>query len=127
MTPANDPDVRRLMDASLHRSIRQLAIRLLDHETPSLDRYRLVERLMRIAIALGGAGGTRAPRVKIHKMPADESPGVLPEIISVDLADLLADRGADSVPGALLGDPESLERLVQVGAHLIETEEIQLG
>jgi len=127
MAEANEVEIRDLMNASLHKSICERAIRLLDQESPSLNHYRLVERLMRIAIALAGLGGTRAPRVKIHKRPPENGSGVLPEIISVDLADLLASRAAESVPGALRGEPEALRDLVRVGSHLLETEEIQLG
>jgi len=127
MTQPNDIEVRNLANASLHKSICQQAIRLLSGEAPSLDHYRLVERLMRIAIALAGVGSARAPRVKIHKMPADPAAGVLPEIVSIDLADLLASRASAYVPGALRGEPEALLALVREGMHLLQTEEIQLG
>src|SRR3954453_20104191 len=127
MTQANEIEIRNLTNASLHKSICELAIRLLSGESPSLDHYRLVERLMRIAIALAGVGGARAPRVKIHKSPSEPGAGLLPEIISIDLTDLLASRGSAFVPGALRGEPEALLALVQEGVHLLQTEEIQLG
>jgi hypothetical protein len=127
MTQANEVEIRNLMIASLHKAICQRAIRLLNDETPPLDHYRLVERLMRIAIALAGVGAARAPRVKVHQLPSEQGPGALPEIFSVDLADLLAARAAESLPGALRGEPEALLALVREGSHLLETEEIQLG
>src|SRR5947209_9388006 len=121
MTQANEIEVRNLTIASLQTSICQRAIRLLSVESPTLDHYRLVERLMRIAIALVGVGGARAPRVKIHKPSPEGGPSALPEIISVDLADLLATRAAESLPGALRGEPEALLALVREGSHLLET------
>jgi hypothetical protein len=127
MTQANEIEIRNLTIASLHKSICQRAIHLLNDATPSLDHYRLVERLMRIAIALAGVGGARTPRVKVHNPPSEQGSGTLPEIISVDLADLLAVRAAESLPGALRGEPEALLALVREGSHLLATEEIQLG
>jgi hypothetical protein len=128
MTQANEIEIRNLAITSLQKSICQRASRLLDGGVePTLDHFRLVERLMRIAIALAGVGGARAPRVKVHRLPAEQVPGALPEILSVDLADLLAARAADSLPGALRGEPEALLALVREGSHLLETEEIQLG
>jgi hypothetical protein len=128
MTPANEIEIRNLAIASLQKAICQRATRLLEGGVePTLGHFRLVERLMRIAIALAGGGGARAPHVKVHRLPSEEGPGGLPEILSVDLADLLAARAAESLPGALRGEPEALLAMVREGSHLLETEEIQLG
>jgi hypothetical protein len=127
MTPSNEIEIRNIAIASLHKSICQRTIRLLNVDSPSVDHFRRVERLMRIAIALSGAGSTRAPHVKIHNLPSEGGSDTLPAILSIDLADLLAARAAESLPGALRGEPEALLALVREGSHLLETEEIQLG
>jgi hypothetical protein len=126
MSQVQDSDILKLVVSSLNDAIRRLAARTL--ETPgALDvtHYRDVERLMRIAIALAGAGN-RTPFVEYHGIPATAEPESLPEIVSVDLVDLLAARAADHLLGALRGDPEPLRALEQEAERILETEDIQL-
>ena len=90
-----------------------------------MTHFRRVGHLMRIAVALAGAG-RGSPLVAFHDIRPVAGPGVLPEILSVKLTDLLAARASDYLPAALEGDPEALHAFEQEAELLLETEDIQL-
>jgi hypothetical protein len=90
-----------------------------------VTHLRAVERLMRIAIALAGAG-SGLPYVEVHGIPPSDGAQEIPELFSVELTDLLAARAADRLPGALRGDPAALCALEQEAERLLKTEDIQL-
>ena len=130
MSEPDEAAIQKLTVSSLHQVIRRLAVRSL--EAPgALDvgQFRQVERLMRMAIALAGAG-RGLPFVQVHGIPSSDpahQPGALPELFSVKLTDLLAARAADHLSGALEGDPEALRAIDKVAEKLLTTENIQLG
>jgi hypothetical protein len=131
MSEPRDADINNLAIASLQRAIRRVAARIL--EAPgalSVSQYRRVERLMRIAIALAGAG-RGMPTVEVHGLPPTGEPaanaGALPELFTVTVTDLLAARAADQLPAALQGDAVALRALDQEAERLLETENVQLG
>jgi hypothetical protein len=130
MSSPDEAAILNLTVSSLHQAIRRLAARTL--EAPGAlgtGQFRQVERLMRIAIALAGAG-RGLPFVEVHGIPPSvgpADPGALPELFSVKLTDLLAARASDHLNDALGGDPEALRALDKVAEKLLTTENIQLG
>jgi hypothetical protein len=130
MSQSDEAAILKLTVGSLQNAIRRVAARIL--EAPgALDtgQYRQVERLMRMAISLAGAG-RGLPVVEVHGIPpsaAPGDPGALPELFSVKLTDLLAARAADHLSGALEGDAEALRAFDKVAERLLLTETIQLG
>jgi hypothetical protein len=126
MIQPHEPAILDLGVISLHDAIRRMSARILEApEELELTRFRRVERLMRIAIALAGAG-RGLPLVEFHSIPPVAGPETLPEILSVNLTDLLAARASDHLPAALEGDPEALRAFEQEAEQLLETEDIQL-
>src|SRR3954452_18256545 len=126
MIQSHEPAVLDLALISLHDAVRRVAARIL--EAPGaleVTHFRRVESLMRLAIALAGAG-RGLPRVEFHGLPPAAGPGMLPEILSVRLTDLLAARASDYLSAALEGDPEGLLAVEQEAERLLETEDIQL-
>jgi hypothetical protein len=126
MIQRHEPAMLDLGIISLHGAIRRVAARIL--EAPGaleVTQFRRVEQLMRIAVALAGAG-RRLPLVEFHDIPPVASPGSLPEVLSVNLTDLLAARASNHLPPALEGDPEALRAFEQEAERLLETEGIQL-
>jgi hypothetical protein len=128
MIQPHEPALLDLAVLSLHRALRRVAARML--EAPgelTAAHYRRVERLMRIAIALAGAGSTRLPHVEIHGIPPGSDPTALPGLLSIDLTDLLAARAGEHLPAALRGEAEALRAVEQEAERILETEDIQLG
>jgi hypothetical protein len=129
-TPAPDAAIHDLAVLSLHKAIRRVVARILESPEPlGLVHFREIERWMRIAIALAGAGD-RVPYVEVHGLPPVSGlgePEDLPRIFTVDLTDLLAARAADHLPEALQGEPEALRTFEQEAERLLETETIMLG
>ena len=126
MIQPHEPAILDLAVISLHDAIRRVAARIL--EAPGeleVTHFRRVERLMRIAVALAGAG-RGLPLVEFHGIPPVDGPGSLPEILSVKLTDLLAARAADHLAAALEVDTEALRAFEQEAERLLETEDIQL-
>jgi hypothetical protein len=120
-------DTHGVAVAGLHEAIRRMAARTLGQPGPlGVAEFRRVERLMRIAIAVAGAG-EHTVYVETHAAPTGSEPGALVEPHSVELAGLLADRASGHLPGALRGDPEALRALVQEAERILETEDVQLG
>jgi hypothetical protein len=130
MSKSEDADILELTVSSLHKVIARLAVRNLEAPgAAGVAQFRQVERLMRMAIALAGAG-RGLPFVEIHGIPATEgasNPGALPELLSVKLTDLLAARASDHLSEALAGNPEALRAIDKVAEKLLTTENIQLG
>jgi hypothetical protein len=127
MIQSHEPAILDLTVFSLHSAIRHATARIL--ETPvglTVADYRRIERLMRIAIALAGGGSSGPPHVHVHGLPPGDGPGALPEILSVNLTDLLAARVAAHLPGALNGEAEALDAFADEAERLLETEDIQL-
>jgi hypothetical protein len=87
--------------------------------------FSRVERLMRIAGALSGAGGGK-PRVRFHGVPPVAGLSAPPETLCVDLSDLLAARASDHLGAALEGNPQALQSFEQEAERLLDTEDIQL-
>jgi hypothetical protein len=126
MIQSHEPAILDLGIISLHKAIRRVAARIL--ETPGgleVMHFHQVGHLMRIAVALAGVG-RGLPRVEFHDIPPVAGPGFLPEILSVNLIDLLAARASDDLPAALEGDPEALRAFEQEAERLLETMDIQL-
>jgi hypothetical protein len=126
MIQSHEPAILDLTVISLHDAIRHVAARVL--EAPGMlevTRFSRVERLMRIAVALAGAG-SGMPLVQFHGVPAVAGPPAAPEILSVNLSDLLAARASDHLGAALEGDPQALRGFEQEAERLLETEDIQL-
>jgi hypothetical protein len=130
MSDPDDAAILKVTVTSLHQAIRRLAARTLAAPGAlSVGDFRQVERLMRIAIALAGAG-RGLPFVEVHGIPAAEvatNPGALPELLSVKLTDLLAARASDHLSDAVQGDLNALRSLDKVADKLLTTENIQLG
>src|SRR4051794_20421701 len=98
MSATTEPAILDLTVLSLQNAVRRVATRLLEGSEPiDLGTFRRVERLMRVAVAVGG-GGTSQPFVEVHGLPAETSDGVLPGVMSVSLTDLLAARASDHLP-----------------------------
>jgi hypothetical protein len=128
MIQSHEPAILDLAVLSLQTAIRRAAARLL--EAPgemTVAHLRRVERLMRIAIALAGAGSTRMPHVQIHGIAPGSDPAALPELLSIDLTDLLAARAGEHLSAALRGEAEALRAVEQEAERILETEDIQLG
>ena len=130
MSASQDAAIFDLAVSSLQRAIRREASRILEApEAMDVTQFREVERLMRIAIALAGAGD-RVPFVEVHGIPPAiglGEPEDLPRVFTVDLTDLLAARAADHLPEALQGEPEALRAFEQEAERLLATETIMLG
>jgi hypothetical protein len=131
MSERNEAEIQSLAVSTLQQATRRLAIRML--EAPGAlgpSHYRQVERLMRLAIALAGAG-RGIPSVQIHGIPPTgrpgSDPGALPELLTIRLTDLLAARAADHLSAALEGDAEALRAFEMEAERIIDTENIQLG
>ena len=125
MIQPQEPAILDLTIMSLHDAIRGVAARLL--EAPGeleVTHFRRVERLIRLAVDLAGAG-RGLPRAEFHGLPPAAGPGALPEILSVHLTDLLAARASDHLSAALEGDPEALRAVEQEAERLLETEDIR--
>jgi hypothetical protein len=125
MIQSHEPAILDLAVISLHDAIRRVAARTL--EAPGeLDvaHFHRVERLMRLAVALAGAG-RGSPVVEYHGLPPVAGPGSLPEILSIRLTDLLAARASDHLAAALEGDPGALRAIEREAERLLETEDIQ--
>ncbi len=126
MIQPHEPAILDLGIISIHDAIRRVAARIL--ETPGelgVTHFRRVGHLMRLAVALAGAG-RGLPLVEFREIPPLAGPGFLPEILSVNLTDLLAARASDYLPAALEGDPEALLAFEQEAERLLETEDIHL-
>jgi hypothetical protein len=124
MIQQHEPAILEVTIMTLQDAVRRVAARLL--EAPGaleVIHFRRVERLMRLAVALAGAGGG-APLVEFHGLPP-AGPGALPEILAVKLTDLLAARAAEHLPAALEGDPEALRAFEREAERLLETDDIQ--
>jgi hypothetical protein len=130
MSQSDEAAILKLTVGSLHNAIRRVAARILEAPgTLDTGGFRQVERLMRMAISLAGAG-RGVPFVEVHGIPPSASPGdpaALPELFSVKLTDLLAARAADHLSAALEGDAEALRAFDKVAERLLTTENIQLG
>jgi hypothetical protein len=127
MIPSHEPAILELALISAHDAIRRVAVRILEGPGAlDVTQFRRVGRLMRLAIALAGAGNG-VPLVEIHGIPPAAGPGAPPETLSVSLTDLLAARAAGYLPAALEGDPEALRAFELEAERLLETEDIQLG
>jgi hypothetical protein len=128
-TPAADPDVTAFSVLVLLTALRRLAARLLAGQAePTVAHYRLVERLMRIAITLAGAGSARHPYVQMRDdSPGDETATLLPRSTRVDLPDLLASRAADQIASALAGDETARVKVEAIAEQILLTEDIQLA
>jgi hypothetical protein len=126
MIHAHEPAILDLALISLHEAIRRVASRILQAPGDvNATQLRRVARLMRIGVDLTGAGNG-LPVVEFHGVPpAEPGPGALPEILSVNLTDLLAARASDHLHAALEGDPGALHALEQEAERLLETEDIQ--
>jgi hypothetical protein len=82
MIQSHEPAILDLAVISLHGAIRRIAARLLEGSWElEVTTIRRVERLMRIALDLAGAGNG-VPVVEFHGIPP-AGPGALPEILSV--------------------------------------------
>jgi hypothetical protein len=125
MIQSREPAILDVALISLHDAIRRIAARMLEAER-ELDaaHFRRVERLMRIGLDLTGAG-QGLPRVEFHGLPPTPGLGGPPEILSVNLTDLLAARASDHLSAALEGDPEALRAFREEAERLLETEDIQ--
>jgi hypothetical protein len=122
---SHEPAILDLAVQSLHGAIRRVAARILS-APGTLDARQLgrVERLMRIAAALKGAGG-EMPQVHYHGVPPVAGLPAEPETLSVNLSDLLAARASDHLGAALEGDPHAIRGVEQEAERLVETEDIQ--
>ena len=69
--------------------------------------------------------GNGLPLVEFHGIPPLPGRGALPEILSVNLTDLLAARASGYLFAALKGEPEALRAVEQEAERLLETEDIQ--
>jgi len=119
---SHEPAILDLAVISLHDAIRRVAARILEApEALEVRHLSRVERLMRIGVALAGAGGGM-PLVQFHGVPSIAGP---PETLSVNLSDLLAARASDHLGAALEGDPRALRDIEQEAERLLETENIQ--
>ena len=126
MSAPTEPAILDLSVLSLQTAVRRIATRLLEGDGPlDLGTFRRVERLMWIAVAVGG-GGTSQPFVEVHGIPAEASDDVLPGILSVSLTDLLAARASDHLPDALMGAPAALHALEAEAETMLTTEDVQL-
>jgi hypothetical protein len=128
-SPAADPDVTAFSVLVLLTALRRLSARLLSGQAePTVAQYRLVERLMRIAIALAGAGNVRHPYVQPRQDVPDETGSILlRQVTKVELPDLLASRAADQIAAAFAGDETARAKVEAVAEHILLTEDIQLG
>jgi len=127
MSQLDEADILNLAVKSLHRAICRVVARTLEAPAaPTISQFRQVERLMRVAIALAGAG-RGMPTVQVHGIPASGGPDALPELLSVNLTDLLAARASDHLSAAVQGDPDALHAFEQEAERLVRTENIQLG
>jgi hypothetical protein len=125
MIQSHEPAILDLAVISLHDAIRRVAARILVAPgSLEVTHYRRVERLMRIAVALAGSG-SGLPLVEFHGIPPVPGQGALPEILSINLTDLLAARASDHLSAALEGDPVALRAFEQEAERLLEIEDIQ--
>ncbi len=122
---ADEGQVQAVAVRSLVEALRRLAAKQLAAPY-GLDtaHARLVERLMRIAIAVAGAGPRAVPKVMIHNLPA--GPDEPPQILPVSLPDLVAARASDHLVPAVGGDEAALEELVKTAERILATEDVQL-
>jgi hypothetical protein len=126
MIQSHEPAILDLAVTSLHDAIRRVAARILEAPgTLEVTDFRRLERLMRIAVALAGAG-SGMPLVQFRGVPRVAGPRVPQETLSVNLSDLLAARASDHLGAALEGDPQALRSFEQEAERLLETEDIQL-
>ena len=125
MIQSHEPAILDLALISLHGAIRRIATGLLEGpDELDVTTIRQIERLMRIALDLAGAGNGM-PLVEFHGIRLVVGPGALPETLSVPLTDLLAARASDHLPAALEGDPEALRAFEREAEWILETEDIQ--
>jgi hypothetical protein len=125
MIQSHEPAILDLALISLQGAIRRIAARLLEGPGElDVRTIRRVERLMRFADDLAGAGNG-LPLVEFHGIPPRAGRSAPPEILSVKLTDLLAARAAEQLPAALEGEPEALRTFEREAARLLETEDIQ--
>jgi hypothetical protein len=125
MIQSHEPAILDLAIISLHDAIQRVVARIL--EVPGVlesAHYRRVERLMRIAVDLAGAG-SGPPVVEFHGLPPEPGRGGPPDLLSVKLTDLLAARASDHLAAALQGDPAALLAFEREAERLLETEDIQ--
>jgi hypothetical protein len=125
MIQSHEPAILDLALICLHGAIRRSAARLLERAGElDVTTIRRVERLMRIALDLAGAGNG-LPLVEFHGVPPMPGRGAPPEILSVPVTDFLAARASDHLPAALEGDPQALRAFEQEAERLLEREDIQ--
>lgn len=127
-TPADDPEIAPFAAQVLRTALRRLAARLLLGEAePTVIQYRLVERLMRIAITLAGAGTARHPYVQIHEAAPGGEETLLPKLTRIDLPDLLVARAGDRFAAAVDGDESARQAVEAIAEQILLTEDIQLN
>jgi hypothetical protein len=123
---SHEPAIVDLAIMSLHDAARRVAARILEApETLEATDFGRVERLMRIAVAMGGEG-SRMPLVQFHGVPAIAGQPNPRQTVSVSLSDLLAARASDRLGAALEGDPRALRGFELEAERLLETEDIRL-
>lgn len=122
----NDEQIRHLMVRCLHAAIRRQAVTILQAPDAIEPRgFHDVERLMRMAVAMLTPGVGVPPKVYIHRAGLPPQPGTPPELLLVDLTDLLAARVGERLGLALEGDPAALAAIEEEAAAILATEDIQ--
>src|SRR6478672_5632692 len=104
MPMPTDDLIQQLMVDCLHAAIRRRATAILQAPgTLDTPTFRDVERLMRMAVAMTRSGTGLPPTVYIHQAGRSEPAGGPPELLLVELTDLLAARAGDRLGQALDG------------------------
>lgn len=124
--PPSDDLIKALMVSCLQSAIRKRAAEIL-RAPGELDTatFRDVERLMRMAIAMSQQGTGLAPRVYIHQAGLSPIPNTPPELLPIELTDLLAARAGDQLGLALEGDGPARAAIEREAEAILSTEDIQ--
>ncbi|WP_422927189.1 hypothetical protein [Singulisphaera sp. PoT] len=123
-TASVEPAIADTCARSFLRSLQKAACGILGGgEALKVHDYRRVERLMRIAIALGTG---QQPYVQVHGLPPGDESSTLPETFEVKLTNLLAAKASEVLSDAVQGAPEALARLDSEAEQILATEDIQL-